>query len=114
MTDKTTVSEARVTAFMGRVAAACGRSEPAPDPALIWLKAELARRMEGEKRALRAELPGLGLGAAALVLTLLVSIRWLAPIAVGLGDAAVLAGLPLALAAPLVWFFGFRPLRHAR
>ena len=44
---------ARVTAWLSDAAARLGREEPAPDPAYVWLRAEIDRQASEEQAAIR-------------------------------------------------------------
>jgi hypothetical protein len=102
-----------VAELMNRVATACGRNEPAPDPTLIWLKAELARRDQRERKAARLQLLSHGLSSVAIAVSAWVALRFAAPALATVSPALLVTGVSLAAAFALVWFFGFRPLRHA-
>ena len=109
-----------VAEFMQRVAAACGRDEPAPDPTLIWIKQELARRESVAHRVARLRLLGFGFTCLAMAIAAFVALRFAVPALAATGPAFTAAGialLPTAAAllavSAIVWFLGFRPLRNA-
>ena len=114
MTEHEREADLAIASFMGRVAEACGRSEAPPNATLVWIKAELERRAEREKRAERAELWGFGIKSLALVVTALLVVRLSLPVVTALGDAALVTGILLAGTALVVWFFGLRFLQSAR
>ena len=109
-----------VAEFMQRVAAACGRNEPAPDPTLIWIKQELARRESISLRAARLHLMGFGFTGVAIAIAAFIALRFIVPALAAAEPAITAAGpalLPTAAALlgvlAIVWFLGFRPLRYA-
>jgi hypothetical protein len=101
------------TTLMLRVATAFGSAEPVPEPTLIWLKAELARRAAGERRAARARLFGIAVGSLAVTASGLVAIGSAGPLLAAMDAALALSAASLTLGLLVVWFFGLRPLRRA-
>jgi hypothetical protein len=91
-----------VTSFMRRVGDACSSGGAVPDPRLIRLRAEVARRTEIETRALRSQSLSFAFALLSLVLTALVVVRWAMPAIHVLGNAALATGIALALVMPLV------------
>jgi hypothetical protein len=98
--------------LMLRVATAFGRREPAPDPTLIWLKAELAKRAAGERRAARSRLFGIAVGSLAVTASGLVAVRTAGPLLTAMNWPLALSAASLGLGLLVVWFFGLRPLHR--
>jgi hypothetical protein len=100
-----------VAGFMTQTSERFGRNETAPDPTLIWLKSELAKRDEeanGERRARLWSRGMTGLAATAVGWAAVQSI----PAALALDSqtlAATGAGIVLALA--ILYFAAYKPLK---
>jgi hypothetical protein len=107
--------EARTVAtFMSRAAVALGRQETAPDPTLIWLKAELARRDRREERERRTWIWSGAISGAAATVTAWVSIEWVLPIVRLYSEVFAMAGAAIALTLGILYFSVYRPLRNVR
>jgi len=102
-----------IAVFMNRTASAFGRDEPAPDPTLILIKAELAERELRERRVARHKLVGIGLSCVAVMTSVWIAIRFAGPMLVGLDSVLTLAGASLLVVPLVVWYFGLRPLARA-
>lgn len=103
-----------VAAFMNRTAEALGRREAAPDPTLIWLRAELARRDRREQRDRRTWIWSGAVSGVAATVTAWVSIEWVLPIVRLHSDAFAMAGAAIALTLGILYFTVYRPLRNVR
>ena len=102
-----------IASLMRRAASAFGRDEAAPDPTLIWIKAELEQRALRERRVAYHRLMGIGLSSLAIVASAAIALRFTAPMLEGLNMALAMSGASLLLVPLIVWFFGLRPLRRA-
>jgi hypothetical protein len=103
-----------VAAFMSRAAAAFGRHETAPDPMLIWLKAQLVRRDRREQRERQTWIWSGALSGVAATLTAWASLEWVVPILAPHADVFAMGGAAIALTLAILYFAVYRPLRNAR
>ena len=102
-----------IAALMRRTATAVGRNDPAPDPTLILIKAELEQRALRERLASRHKLIGIGASILAVGSSAWIALQFAAPALAGMDTVLAMSGAAL-LAVPLiVWFFGLRPLSRA-
>jgi hypothetical protein len=108
-----TCAEARAVAgFMTRIGDALGRREAAPDPTLIWLKAELARQEERSRRERRTWIWSGALSGVAATLTAWASLEWIAPVVAQHADVFALGGGAIALTLGVLYFAVYRPLSN--
>jgi hypothetical protein len=103
-----------VAGFMNRAAAALGRQESAPDPTLIWLKAELARLGRSDQRERRAWIWSGAISGVAATLTAWASIEWALPVIMAHADVFAMGGAAIGLTLGVLYFAVYRPLRHVR
>jgi hypothetical protein len=101
-----------VAAFMSRAAEALGSSEPAPDPTLIWLKAELARRNGFDRRDRKVWLWSGALSGVAATVTAWASLKWLVPVVALDAGAFAMGGGAIAFTLGILYFTVYRPLRN--
>lgn len=101
-----------VAGFMNRAAAALGRHEAAPDPTLIWLRAELARRDRREAGERRTWLWSGAISGVAATLTAWASVRWITPVVARYPEAFAMGGGAIALTLVILYFTVYRPLRN--
>ena len=106
-----------VAAFMRHAAGHLGRSEPAPDPTLIWLKSELAARTSESKRERGLWFWAGGLTGLATALIVWAVVQWIPPIFDIYADTltvagASIAGAAIALTLGILYFAVYRPLRN--
>lgn len=101
-----------VAAFFNRAAEALGRNEPAPDPTLIWLKAELARRDGLDRSDRRIWLWSGALSGVAATVTAWVSLKWIVPVVALDAGAFAMGGAAIAFTLGILYFTVYRPLRN--
>jgi hypothetical protein len=101
-----------VAALLNRAAEALGRTEPAPDPTLIWLKAELARRNGPDRRDRKIWLWSGALSGVAATVTAWVSLKWIVPVVALDAGAFAMGGGAIAFTLGILYFTVYRPLRN--
>jgi hypothetical protein len=102
-----------MAALMDRVAIAFGRNDPAPDPTLIMIKAELAERVLRERRASRHKLIGITASILAVGTSAWIALQFAAPALASVDTVLAMSGASLLVVPLIVWFFGLRPLSRA-
>lgn len=101
-----------VAAFMNRIATAVESRETAPDPTLIWLKAEPSRRNEHERNERRTWIWSGALSGVAATLTAWASVEWVFPVVRLDPEAFAMGGAAIALTLGVLYFAVYRPLRN--
>jgi hypothetical protein len=101
-----------VARFMARTSACFGRNESAPDPTLIWIKSELARRDKAAAGERRGGLWSRGLTGVAATAVVWSAVQWIPP-ALALDSRALgAAGAAIVLTIAILYFAAYRPLKN--
>lgn len=101
-----------VAGFMARTSECFGTNETAPDPTLIWIKSELARRNEAAAGERRAGLWSRGLTGVAATAVVWSAVQWIPPALTLDSRTLGAAGAAIVLTIAILYFAAYRPLKN--